>query len=68
MVGEIAIRDQIIRLLSVRKKIKAGDYLTSREEQDVSRILGIPKFKNRKDIETKVDDLFLWLDGVLKKN
>jgi len=39
-----AIRDQISRLLNVHKKIKDGHCLTSREEEDVSLILGIPKF------------------------
>jgi hypothetical protein len=42
MMSASAIRDQISRLLNVHKKIKDGDYLTSREEEDVSLILGIP--------------------------
>lgn len=68
MIGETTIRDQVLRLLSVRKKLKDGDYLTSREEEDVSLILGIPKFKDRKEMETRIDNFFLWVNGMLKKN
>jgi hypothetical protein len=65
--GENAIRDQILRLLNVRKKLKDGDYLTSREEEDVSLILGIPKFKNRKEMERKIDEFFVWASETFKK-
>ncbi|MGB7296519.1 MAG: hypothetical protein WBC70_13100 [Candidatus Aminicenantales bacterium] len=64
---ENTIRDQILRLLNVRKKLKDGDYLTSREEEDVSLILGIPKFKNRKEIERKIDKFFVWASEIFKK-
>jgi len=62
-----AIRDQILRLLNVRKKLEAGDYLTSREEDDVSVILGVPKFKDGREMKTKIDDLFSWLNSELKR-
>ena len=65
--GESAIRDQILRLLNVRKKLKEGDYMTSREEEDVSLILGIPKFKNRKEMERKIDEFFVWASETFKK-
>jgi hypothetical protein len=65
--GENTIRDQISRLLNVRKKLKDGDYLTSREEEDVSLILGIPKFKNRKEMERKIDEFFVWASETFKK-
>ena len=65
--GENTIRDQISRLLNVRKKLKDGDYLTSREEEDVSVILGIPKFKNRKEMERKIDEFFVWASETFKK-
>lgn len=61
-----AIRDQILRLLSVRKKLEAGDYLTSREENDVSVILGVPKFKDGREMKTKIYDFFSWLNSELK--
>jgi len=63
-----AIRDQISRLLNVHKKIKNGDYLTSREEEDVSLILGIPKFKDTKEMAAKIDDFFSWVNEMLKIN
>ena len=62
-----AIRDQISRLLNVHKKIKDGHCLTSREEEDVSLILGIPKFKNIKEMAAKIDEFFTWLNEVLEK-
>jgi hypothetical protein len=65
--GETTIRDQILRLLNVRKKFKDGDYLTTREEEDVSLILGIPKFKDTKEMEAKIDEFFTWINEVLKK-
>jgi hypothetical protein len=61
-----AIRDQILRLFNVRKKLETGDYLTSREEDDVSAILGIPKFKGRKEMKAKIYDFFSWLNSELK--
>jgi len=63
----IAIRDQISRLLNVHEKIKDGDYLTSREEEDVSLILGIPKFKDTKEMAAKIDEFFSWVNEMLKK-
>lgn len=62
-----AIRDQILRLLNVRKKLETGDYLTSREEDDVSVILGVPKFKDAREMKTKIDDFFSWLNSELKR-
>jgi len=67
MMSASAIRDQISRLLNVHKKIKNGDYLTSREEEDVSLILGIPKFKDIKEMAAKVDEFFSWVNEMLKK-
>jgi len=65
--SENTIRDQILRLMNVQKKLRDGDYLTSREEGDVSLILGIPKFRDRKDMETKIDEFFVWINEMLKK-
>jgi hypothetical protein len=62
-----AIRDQILRLLNVRKKLETGDYLTSREEDDVSAILGIPKFKDGKEMERKIDEFFVWASEISRK-
>ena len=67
MTDDNTIRDQILRLLNVRKKLKDGDYLTSREEEDVSLILGIPKFKNRKEMERKIDEFFVWASEIFRK-
>lgn len=67
MMDKNTIRDQILRLLNVRKKLKDGDYLTSREEEDMSLILGIPKFKDRKEMEAKIDEFFLWVNEILKR-
>ena len=58
---------QILRLIKVRKKISDGEYLTKREEDDVSMILGIPKFKDRKEMAAKIDGFFTWLNYVLKE-
>jgi hypothetical protein len=60
---------QILRLLTVRKKLQTGDYLTTREEDDVSQILGVPKFKNKEEMGAKIDAFFTWISDVLvKKN
>lgn len=60
---------QILRLLTVRKKLQTGDYLTTREEDDVSQILGVPKFKNKEEMGAKIDAFFTWINDVLvKKN
>jgi hypothetical protein len=67
MMNDNTIRDEISRLLTVRKKLKEGDYLTSREEENVSMILGIHKFKNTKEIETKIDEFFDWASEMLKR-
>lgn len=67
MMSASAIRDQISRLLNVHKKIKDRDYLTSREEEDVSLILGIPKFKDTKEMAAKIDEFFSWVNEMLKK-
>jgi hypothetical protein len=67
MMSASAIRDQISRLLNVHKKLKDGDYLTSREEEDVSLILGIPKFKDTKEMATKIDEFFSWVNEVIRK-
>jgi len=61
-----ALNIQILRLIKVRKKISDGEYLTKREEDDVSMILGIKKFKDRKEIETKIDEFFAWVGEILK--
>src|SRR4030067_789195 len=67
MTDDNTIRDQILRLLNVRKKLKDGDYLTSREEEEVSLILGIPKFINRKEMERKIDEFFVWASEIFRK-
>jgi hypothetical protein len=66
MMSASGIRDQISRLLNVYKKIKDGDYLTSRKEEDVSLILGIPKFKDIKEMAAKIDECFIWVNEMLK--
>jgi hypothetical protein len=53
-----AIRDQISRFLNIHKKLKDGDYLTSREEEDVSLILGVPKFRDTKEMAARIDEFF----------
>jgi hypothetical protein len=67
MVNDNTISDEISRLLSVRKKLKEGDYLTSREEENVSMILGVHKFKDTKEIETRIDEFFDWASEMLKR-
>jgi hypothetical protein len=67
MISLSAIRDQISRLLNVHKKLKNGDYLTSREEEDVSLILGVPKFKDGKEMAAKIDEFFSWVNEVIRK-
>jgi len=67
MISAIATRDQISRLLNVHKKIKDGDYLTSREEEDVSLILGIPKFKDIKEMSAKIDEFLSWVKKMLRE-
>jgi len=62
-----ALNIQILRLIKVRKKISDGEYLTKREEDDVSMILGIPKFKDRKEMAAKIDEFFTWVDEVIRK-
>jgi hypothetical protein len=64
---ESSIRDQIERLLKLHKKIRDGDYLTLREEEEVSLILGIPKFKDRKEMETRIDEFFAWVNEITKR-
>jgi hypothetical protein len=67
MTDDNTIRDQIARLLNIRKKLKVGDYLTLREEEDASMILRIPKFKNGKEVERKIDEFFVWASETFKK-
>ncbi len=64
--SEAAINTQILRLLNVRKKLNEGDYITLREEDDVSSILGIPKLKDKKEMAGRIDDFFAWLDEIIK--
>lgn len=65
--SEAAINTQIMRLVNVRKKLKDGDYITLREEDDVSTILGIPKLKDKKEMAGRIDDFFSWLSETLSK-
>jgi hypothetical protein len=65
-VNEAAINIQILRLINVRTKLKEGDYITLREEDDVSLILGIPKFRDKKEMAGRIDAFFAWLDEILK--
>jgi len=67
MMNLTAINNQILMLLIVRKKLQEGDYLTLREEADVSTILGIPKFKDTKEMAAKIDEFFAWVNEVLKR-
>jgi hypothetical protein len=66
-VSEAAINTQIMRLINVRKKLKDGDYITLREEDDVSSILGVPKLKDKKEMAGRIDDFFIWLSEILNK-
>ena len=65
--SEAAISTQILRLINVRKKLKDNDYITLREEGDVSSILGVSKFKDKKEMAGRIDDFFTWLNEILKK-
>jgi hypothetical protein len=67
MINESTIANQISTLLIVRKKLKEEEYLTSREEQDLSMIFGIPKFKDRREMAAKIDEFFAWVNETLKK-
>lgn len=64
--SEAAINTQIIRLINIRKKLNEGDYITLREEDDVSLILGIPKFKDKREMAGRIDTFFVWLNEILK--
>lgn len=65
--GEAIINTQILRLVNVRKKLKDGEYITLREEADVSSILGVSKFKDKREMAGRIDDFFSWLNEVLEK-
>ena len=65
--SEAAINTQILRLVSVRKKLKDDEYITLREESDVSSILGMSKFKDKREMAGRIDAFFTWLNEVLKK-
>lgn len=65
--SEAVINTQIMRLINVRTKLKEGDYITLREEDDVSLILGIPKFRDKKEMAGRIDAFFTWLNDILKK-
>jgi hypothetical protein len=64
--SEAVINTQIMRLISVRKKLREGDYITLREQDDVSSILGVPKVKDGRELGTRIDSFFTWLDEILK--
>jgi hypothetical protein len=63
-----AITMDIMRLMNVLKKLKDGDYITMREQDEVSLILGVPKFKDTGEMARRIDDFFAWLAEILKKN
>jgi len=65
--SEAVISTQILRLINVRKKLKDGDYITLREQDDVSSILGVSKFKDEREMANRIDGSFSWLNEVLKK-
>ena len=65
--GESILRTQILRLIDVRKKLKNGAYITLREENDVSSVLGVIKFKDKREMAGRIDGFFTWLGGVLEK-
>ena len=60
-----SIRVEISRLLNVRKKLNEEEYITSREEDETSTILGIGRFKDKKDMLFKINDFFAWLNKEL---
>lgn len=64
--SETVICTQILRLINVRKKLKEDEYITLREESDVSSILGVLKFKDKKEMAGRIDDFFKWLSDLLK--
>jgi hypothetical protein len=68
MTNDSTIMDEISRLLSVRRKLQEGDYITSRDEENVSMILGIHKFKDAKELETRIDEFFDWAGEMLKRS
>jgi hypothetical protein len=61
-----AITMEIMRLMNVRKKLKDGDYITMREQDDISLILGVPKFRDKGEMAGRIDDFFSWLAEMLK--
>jgi hypothetical protein len=63
-----AITMDIMRLMNVLKKLKDGDYITMREQDEISLILGVPKFKDTREMARRIDDFFAWLAEMLKKN
>jgi hypothetical protein len=63
-----AITMDIMRLMNVLKKLKQGDYITMREQDEISLILGVPKFKDTREMARRIDDFFAWLAEMLKKN
>ena len=65
--SETIICTQILRLISVRKKLKDDEYITLREEGDVSSILGVSKFRDKIEMAGRIDGFFNWLNEVLKK-
>ncbi len=65
---ESTIANQISTLLILRKKLKDEEYLTSREEQDLSMILGIQKLKDPREMAAKIDEFFTWVMTCLREN
>jgi len=65
--SEAVINTQILRLVTVRKKLTDGDYITLREKDDVSSILGFLKFRDEREMAGRIDGFFTWLNEVLKK-
>jgi hypothetical protein len=63
--SEAVINTQILRLISVRKKLKEGDYITLREKDDISSILGISRIKDEREMACRIEGFFAWLNEVL---
>jgi hypothetical protein len=53
--------------MNVLKKLREGGYITMREQDEVSLILGVPKFKDTGEMARRIDDFFAWLGEMLKK-
>ncbi|UCC40186.1 MAG: hypothetical protein JSV96_01650 [Candidatus Aminicenantes bacterium] len=62
-----SLRVWIYLLIDIRKKLKRGEQLSSKDDQILSSALGIKEFRDEKDKEKKLVEFFHWAITVLKK-